>query len=107
MAWLAGLEMTEAQREQRRYALAISGGVCEVCGRPLRDGQPQGAHRIGNTKANRAKYGDMVIDHVLNVGYTCSLKCNAALDISNNPAACIQLCKRIYAREALKYEVIK
>lgn len=36
--------MTEAQREQRRYALAISGGVCEVCGRPLRDGQPQGAH---------------------------------------------------------------
>ena len=25
--------MTEAQREQRRYALAIS-GVCEVCGRP-------------------------------------------------------------------------
>ena len=32
--------MTEAQQEQRRYALAISGGVCEVCGRPLRDGQP-------------------------------------------------------------------
>ena len=26
--------MNEAQREQRRYALAISGGVCEVCGRP-------------------------------------------------------------------------
>ena len=60
--------MTEAQREQRRYALAISGGVCEVCGRPLSDGQPQGAHRIGNTKANRAKYGDMVIDHPFRVG---------------------------------------
>ena len=99
--------MTEAQREQRRYALAISSGVCEVCGRPLRDGQPQGAHRIGNTKANRAKYGDMVIDHPFNVGYTCSLKCNAALDISQNPAECIQLCKRIYTREALKYEGTK
>ena len=99
--------MTEAQREQRRYALAISGGVCEVCGRPLRDGQPQGAHRIGNTKANRAKYGDLVIDHPLNIGYTCSLKCNGALDISMNPAACIQLCKRIYNREALKYEGTK
>ena len=98
---------TEAQREQRRYALAISGGVCEVCGRPLRDGQPQGAHRIGNTKANRAKYGDMVIDHPFNVGYTCSLKCNAALDISRNPAECIKLCKRIYTREALKYEGTK
>ena len=96
--------MTEAQREQRRYALAISGGVCEVCGRPLRDGQPQGAHRIGNTKENRAKYGDFVIDHPFNIGYTCSLKCNAALDISRNPAECIKLCKRIYEREALKYE---
>lgn len=26
--------MTETEKEQRRYALAISGGVCEVCGRP-------------------------------------------------------------------------
>lgn len=98
---------TEAQREQRRYALAISGGVCEVCGRPLRDGQPQGAHRIGNTKTNRQKYGDFVIDHPFNVGYTCSLKCNATLDISRNPAECIKLCKRIYEREALKYEGTK
>lgn len=47
--------MTEAEKAQRHYALAISGGVCEVCGRPLRAGQPQGAHR--------AKYGDLVIDH--------------------------------------------
>lgn len=65
--------MTEAQREQRLYALAISGGVCEVCGKMLIDGQPQGAHRIGNTQANRTKYGDMVIDNPLNIGYTCSL----------------------------------
>ncbi len=99
--------MTEAQREQRRFALAISGGVCEVCGTPLWDGQPQGAHRIGNTQANRAKYGDMVIDHLFNIGYTCSLKCNATLDISSDPAECIKLCKRIYTREALKYEGTK
>ena len=96
--------MTEVQREQRRYALAISGGVCEVCGRPLRDGQPQGAHRIGNTKANRAKYGDMVIDHPLNIGYTRSLKCNGALDISGNTGEAIKLCRRIYDMEAQKYE---
>ena len=96
--------MTEAEKAQRRYALAISGGICEVCGKPLNDGQPQGAHRIGNTKANREKYGALVIDHILNIGYTCSLKCNAALDISKKPAECIKLCKRIYSREALKYE---
>lgn len=95
--------MTEAQKEQRRYALAVSGGLCEVCGRPLRDGQPQGAHRIGNTKANREKFGAFVVDHPLNIGYTCSLKCNGALDISQNPAECIKLCRRIYSMEALKY----
>ena len=99
--------MTEAEKAQRRYALAISGGVCEVCGRPLRDGQPQGAHRIGNTIANRRKYGDFVIDHPLNIGMTCCLKCNGVLDISRNPAECIKLCKRIYEREALKYEGTK
>ena len=49
----------------------------------------------------------MVIDHPYNIGYTCCLKCNGALDISGNPAECIKLCKRIYTREALKYEGIK
>ena len=96
--------MTEAELKQRRYALAISGGVCEVCGAPLNDGQPQGAHRIGNTKTNREKYGAFVIDHPLNIGYTCSLKCNGALDISRNTGEVIKLCKKIYEREWLKYE---
>ena len=80
--------MTEAEKAQRRYALAISGGVCEVCGAPLNDGQPQGAHRIGNTQANRTKYGALVIDHPL----------------SKDPGACLRLCKKIYEREALRYE---
>lgn len=96
--------MTEAEKAQRLYALAISGGVCEVCGKPLTDGQPQGAHRIGNTQANRTKYGALVIDHPLNIGYTCSLRCNGALDISKDPGACLRLCKKIYEREALRYE---
>lgn len=99
--------MTEAEEIQRRYALAVSGAVCEVCGKPLSCGQPQGAHRIGNTKANRAKYGALVIDHRLNVGYACSLECNGRLDISRNTHACIALCRRIYAAEAQKYEVKK
>lgn len=95
--------MNIVQEEQRRYALAVSGGVCEVCGRPLAEGQPQGAHRIGNTKQNRAKYGGFVVDHRFNVGYVCSLACNAALDISGNEGACVGLCRRIWTAESWKY----
>lgn len=95
--------MTEAQVEQRRNALATSGGFCEVCWKPLADGQPQAAHRIGNTKANRAKYGSFVIDHRQNIGYVCSLKCNAALDISKDTGAVIRLCQRIYREAARRY----
>ena len=95
--------MTETQIEQRRYALATSGGVCEVCGKPLADGQPQAAHRIGNTKANRARYGSFVIDHRYNIGYVCSLKCNATLDISKDTGAVIRLCEWIYCKETEKY----
>lgn len=96
----------ERAKEQRQYALAISGGVCEACGKALSAGQPQGAHRIGNTKANRAKYGDFVIDHRFNMGMTCSLKCNGALDISGDTGEVIKLCKRIYETELKKYEVL-
>lgn len=95
----------EITKNQRHHALATSGGVCEVCGRPLNEGQPQGAHRIGNTKANRAKYGNFIIDNRLNIGMTCSLKCNGKLDISKNTGDVIKLCKRIYEIEAQKYEV--
>ena len=91
-------------KNQHHYALAISGGLCEACGRALSEGQPQGAHRIGNTKANRAKYGNFIIDHSLNIGMTCSLKCNGALDISGNTGEVIKLCKRIYEIELQKYE---
>jgi len=88
--------VNEKQINQRKYALAVSGGVCEVCGRPLIDGQPQGAHRIGNTQLNRKLYGDIVIDSPLNMGYVCSLACNASLDISQNPHECLKLAKKIY-----------
>ena len=47
--------MNLAQMEQRQIQLAKSGGVCEVCGKTLTPSTWQGAHRIANTKANRAK----------------------------------------------------
>lgn len=96
--------MTEKQKEQRQYALAVSGGVCEVCKKPLADGQAQGAHKIGNTKVNREKYGSFVIDHRYNIAYVCSLACNGKIDISGNSGEVIRLCKKIYEEESKKYE---
>lgn len=75
--------MNEAEKWQRQYALTKSNGVCEICGAPLE--QMQGAHRIANTKANRAKYGSFVIDHPLNIAIVCSLACNQSCNIGNNP----------------------
>lgn len=98
--------MTEIEKEQRRYAMAVSGGRCEVCGKPLYMGQVQGAHRIGNTKANRKKYGDFVLDHRYNIGMTCSLKCNAELDISMKPNECIRLCIKIYKAEEERWKEV-
>lgn len=95
--------MTEAQKEQRRYALAISGGTCSVCGKPLSEGQPQGAHLISNTQANRRKYGELVMDHPLNIAMVCSLPCNHDCDIGQNPGECLRLAKRIIEYELKRY----
>ena len=94
--------MTEAQKEQRLYALAVSGSTCAACGGPL-GAHAQGAHLIGNTEANRKKWGSFVIDHRFNVKYTCCLACNNSLDISKNTGECIKLIKKIYEAEALQY----
>lgn len=95
--------MTEAEKKQRSLVYATSGGVCEICGRPLVDGQPQGAHRIANTKTNRFLWGANVIDHPLNMAATCSLSCNQAANIGQNPGECWKLAKRIAEWEARKY----
>ena len=76
--------------------------IRDFCGKPIIDKRPQAAHRIGYTKANLAKYGSMVVDHVLNVGMTCSLECNSGLDIWMNPVECLKLCRRIYDYELRK-----
>ena len=53
---------------------------CFVCGARA----TQRAHIIGNTKANRKKYGPEVIDNPLNWLLACSLECNALIDIGKN-----------------------
>ena len=95
--------MTEAEENQRIIALASSGGVCEVCGKPLTRSTWQGAHRIANTKTNRVKYGSFVIDHPLNIAIVCSLKCNDACNIGNNPGKSMELVKKIVDTEIERF----
>ena len=77
--------MNDVQKEQREDALLRYYGKCPVCGKSIYEySTPQYDHRIADTKANRAKYGDFVIDHRLNIGMACSLACNGKLDISGD-----------------------
>ena len=62
----------------------------------------QGAHRIANTKPNRAKWGNFVIDHPLNIAIVCSLKCNQVCNIGYDEGACLRLVQRIAKRELMK-----
>lgn len=94
--------MTEAQEFQRRLALAKSGGRCEICGQPL-GSKAQGAHRIANTEANRRHWGSWIIDSPLNIAMTCSLKCNDACNIGNNPGKCLELAEQILLQEICRF----
>ena len=96
--------MNEAETRQRKMALAVSGGVCEVCGKTLTSSTWQGAHRIANTKPNRAKWGDFVIDHPENIAIVCSLACNQVCNIGYNPGACLRLVQKIVNKELQKYK---
>lgn len=84
--------MTERDKfeiqEQRQAIFARDGYICQTCGYSIfRQGTPQLAHCIAQTKANIAKYGKEVIHHGLNQKSVCSLFCNDAQNIGNNPKA--------------------
>lgn len=95
--------MTKEQKRQREAVYAVSGGVCEVCGRPLVDGQPQGAHRIANTKTNRFLWGEWIMNHPFNMAMTCSLKCNQAVNIGMDEGKCWRLVKKIVDSELRRF----
>jgi len=96
--------MNEAEKEQRMRALATSGGVCEVCGKTLTTSTWQGAHRIANTKANRAKWGSWIIDAPENIAIVCSLKCNHVCNIGYNPGKCLEVVQKVLDREKTKWK---
>ena len=96
--------MTEEQKEQRRQALARSGGMCPVCGKPINQyGTPQYAHKIANTEPNRKKYGSFFMDHFRNGVYVCSLACNHSCNIGNDPGQVLKLLADILIYEIRKF----
>lgn len=91
--------MTEKQVEQREQALERSNGFCAVCGKPLRSGQIQYAHKIGNTEVNRKKYGSFFIDSTYNGELVCSLSCNATVDIGKSQGKILDTLADILLKE--------
>lgn len=89
-------ERAKLEAQEGRLALfAACGWLCQVCGRPLREGVPQLAHRIPKRKDRIAKYGPEVIHHRLNLVPVCGLKCNGKVDLSNRPLEEAELVKEI------------
>lgn len=99
--------MNEAERRQRIVAITTSGGVCEVCGKTLTASTWQGAHRIANTKPNRAKWGNFIIDHPMNIAIVCSLACNHVCNIGYNEGECLRLVQRIVTKELGRFPETK
>lgn len=91
--------MTGEQRLQREQALERSCGVCYICGKPLKDGQMQYAHRIGNTEVNRKKYGSFFIDSTYNGELVCSLGCNASVDVGKSKGKILDTLADILLKE--------
>ena len=81
----------------------MSCGACAVCGKDLNGTAKQYAHKIANTKTNRAKYGSFVIDSPLNGAYVCSLKCNQTMNIGFNKGECLKLIADITLYEMRKF----
>lgn len=91
--------MTREQKTQREQAQGRSGGVCYICGKPLKDGQMQYAHRIGNTEVNRKKYGSFFIDSTYNGELVCSLGCNASVDVGKSKGKILDTLADILLKE--------
>jgi hypothetical protein len=93
--------MTERQKleanEKRDAIFCRCGWVCEVCGRPLREGVPQLAHRISKSKMNISMYGQDVIHHEFNLAPVCSLLCNSSVLLDRKLEQKENLLDRIYA----------
>jgi len=73
--------------------------TCQNCRKSVYAcGTPQLAHRIADTKLNRKKYGNEIIDHLLNRWATCCLYCNGKMNIGFNRVESEKLADKILAQ---------
>lgn len=89
--------MNRVERQEERIEIfERDGWRCRWCGRSVyRVDAPQLAHIIADTKANRLKYGNEVIDHPDNRASTCCLYCNGRMNIGNQPLPAEEHANRI------------
>lgn len=81
--------------EERVAIYNRDGGRCQCgCNERVPFDAFELAHRIANTKANRRRWGNAVVDHPLNKAVALR-EHNSRLNIGGNPAACAELVARI------------
>ncbi len=80
----------EANEKKERIYYA-RGGVCEFCRKSVTLAECQLAHRIPKSKMFLKMFGKEVIHSADNLALTCSLKCNASVNIGSNPGAITKL----------------
>ncbi len=74
-----------------------AGGLCLVCGKPLRIENAELAHRIPQRRWCFAKWGPAVIHHARNLVLTHRGACNDAVSLGNHPVAMERLAAEIEA----------
>jgi len=84
-----------AQYEERLSIHARDHGICRTCKLPVSVDDFEVAHLIANTKANRAHWGNHVIDHPKNKATTHRGACNDGQNIGFNPMAAQALADEI------------
>lgn len=88
--------MTKYYAEQRLLAYDSSGGVCEVCGKPL-CGAFEAAHVIPRTKRQVARFGSKFIDSAANLKAVCpTSSCNVRAMLREYSADFPEHVNRVY-----------
>lgn len=81
----------QKQIELRTFIQTRDKGICQRCNKLIGfKGAP--AHRIAQSKVNRKKYGNEIIDHPYNIVWACvNNDCNDSFNIGNKPEKIKQL----------------
>jgi hypothetical protein len=89
---------TKKHRDQRQAIAERDFFTCQHCGKYIGLSGCV-SDRISQSKANRRKYGNFVVDHFFNKCYTCiNNQCNDGFNIANKPNKSAALLSLIFTR---------